>query len=29
MLRCLLVPLYPMLAKRDVEAVSKVLATLP
>jgi perosamine synthetase len=29
MLRCLLFPLYPMLAKRDVEAVSKVLATLP
>jgi perosamine synthetase len=28
-LRCLLVPLYPMLAKRDVEAVSRVLATLP
>ncbi len=29
MLRCLLFPLYPMLARRDVEAVSKVLATLP
>jgi perosamine synthetase len=28
-LRCLLFPLYPMLAKRDVEAVAKVLATLP
>jgi len=29
MLRCLLFPLYPMLGKRDVETVSKVLATLP
>ena len=29
MMRCLLFPLYPMLAKRDVETVSKVLATLP
>lgn len=29
MLRCLLFPLYPMLAKRDVEAITKVLATLP
>jgi len=29
MLRCLLFPLYPMLAKRDVEIISKVLATLP
>ena len=29
MLRCLLFPLYPMLAKRDVETISKVLATLP
>ena len=29
MLRCLLFPLYPMLAKRDVESVSKVLASLP
>ncbi len=28
-LRCLLFPLYPMLGKRDVEAVCKVLATLP
>ena len=28
-LRCLLFPLYPTLGKRDVEAVSKVLATLP
>ena len=28
-LRCLLFPLYPMLGKRDVEAVSRVLATLP
>jgi dTDP-4-amino-4,6-dideoxygalactose transaminase len=28
-LRCVLFPLYPMLGKRDVEAVSKVLATLP
>lgn len=29
MLRCLLFPLYPMLAKRDVESISKVLASLP
>ncbi len=29
MMRCLLFPLYPMLGKRDVETVSKVLATLP
>jgi dTDP-4-amino-4,6-dideoxygalactose transaminase len=28
-LRCLLFPLYPMLGKRDVEAVCKVLATMP
>jgi dTDP-4-amino-4,6-dideoxygalactose transaminase len=28
-LRCLLFPLYPMMGKRDVEAVCKVLATLP
>jgi dTDP-4-amino-4,6-dideoxygalactose transaminase len=28
-LRCLLFPLYPMLGKRDVEGVCKVLATLP
>lgn len=28
-LRCLLFPLYPMLGKRDVEAVCKVLSTLP
>jgi perosamine synthetase len=28
-LRCLLFPLYPMLGKRDVENVCKVLATLP
>jgi dTDP-4-amino-4,6-dideoxygalactose transaminase len=28
-LRCLLVPLYPMLGKRDVEAVCRVLSTLP
>jgi len=28
-LRCLLFPLYPTLGRRDVEAVSKVLATLP
>jgi perosamine synthetase len=28
-LRCLLFPLYPTLGKRDVEAVSRVLATLP
>jgi dTDP-4-amino-4,6-dideoxygalactose transaminase len=28
-MRCLLFPLYPMLGKRDVEAVCKVLATLP
>jgi perosamine synthetase len=28
-LRCLLFPLYPMLGKRDVEAISRVLATLP
>lgn len=28
-LRCLLFPLYPMLGKRDVETVCKVLATLP
>ncbi len=28
-LRCLLFPLYPMLGKRDVEAVCRVLATLP
>ena len=28
-LRCVLFPLYPMLGKRDVEAVCKVLATLP
>jgi dTDP-4-amino-4,6-dideoxygalactose transaminase len=27
--RCLLFPLYPMLGKRDVEAVCRVLATLP
>ena len=29
MLRCLLFPLYPMLARRDVETVAKVLAALP
>jgi len=29
MLRCLLFPLYPMLARRDVETVAKVLASLP
>ena len=29
MLRCLLFPCYPMLGKRNVEAVSRVLATLP
>jgi perosamine synthetase len=29
MLRCLLFPLYPMLARRDVETVTKVLAALP
>ena len=28
-LRCLLFPLYPMLGKRDVESVCKVLASLP
>jgi dTDP-4-amino-4,6-dideoxygalactose transaminase len=28
-LRCLIFPLYPMLGKRDVEAVCRVLATLP
>ncbi len=28
-LRCLLFPLYPMLGKRDVEAVCKVLSTMP
>ena len=28
-LRCLLFPLYPMLKKRDVESVAKVLSTLP
>jgi perosamine synthetase len=28
-MRCLLFPLYPMLGKRDVEAVCRVLATLP
>lgn len=28
-LRCVLFPLYPMLGKRDVETLSKVLATLP
>jgi dTDP-4-amino-4,6-dideoxygalactose transaminase len=28
-LRCLLFPLYPMLGKRDVETLGKVLATLP
>ena len=28
-LRCLLFPLYPMLGKRDVEAVCRVLSTLP
>jgi dTDP-4-amino-4,6-dideoxygalactose transaminase len=28
-LRCLLFPLYPMMAKRDVEGVCKVLASLP
>jgi perosamine synthetase len=28
-LRCLLFPLYPMLARRDVETVAKVLAALP
>ena len=28
-LRCVLFPLYPMMGKRDVEMVSKVLATLP
>jgi perosamine synthetase len=29
MLRCLMFPLYPMLGRRDVETVQKVLATLP
>lgn len=29
MLRCLLFPLYPMLARRDVETITKVLAALP
>lgn len=29
MLRCLLFPLYPMLARRDVETIAKVLAALP
>lgn len=29
LLRCLLFPLYPMLARRDVEAVARVLASLP
>jgi len=29
MLRCLLFPLYPMLGRKDVEAVQKVLATMP
>jgi perosamine synthetase len=29
MLRCLLFPLYPMLGRRDVETVQKVLASLP
>jgi perosamine synthetase len=29
MLRCLLFPLYPMLGRRDVETVQKVLTTLP
>jgi dTDP-4-amino-4,6-dideoxygalactose transaminase len=29
MLRCLLFPLYPMLARRDVETVAKVLGALP
>ncbi len=29
MLRCLLFPCYPMLGKRNVEAVARVLATLP
>jgi dTDP-4-amino-4,6-dideoxygalactose transaminase len=28
-LRCLLFPLYPMLARRDVETIAKVLAALP
>jgi dTDP-4-amino-4,6-dideoxygalactose transaminase len=28
-LRCLLFPLYPMLARRDVETIAKVLSTLP
>jgi perosamine synthetase len=28
-LRCLLFPLYPMLGKRDVEAVCRVLSTMP
>jgi dTDP-4-amino-4,6-dideoxygalactose transaminase len=28
-LRCVLFPLYPMMGKRDVETVNKVLATLP
>lgn len=28
-LRCVLFPLYPMLGKRDVETINKVLATLP
>jgi perosamine synthetase len=28
-LRCLLFPLYPMLARRDVESIAKVLAALP
>jgi dTDP-4-amino-4,6-dideoxygalactose transaminase len=29
MLRCLLFPLYPMLGRRDMETVQKVLATMP
>jgi perosamine synthetase len=29
MLRCLMFPLYPMLARREVESVQKVLATMP
>ena len=29
MMRCLLFPLYPMLGRRDVETVQKVLATMP
>jgi dTDP-4-amino-4,6-dideoxygalactose transaminase len=28
-LRCLLFPLYPTLGKRDVEAVCRVLSTMP